>query len=224
MTRGILIIGNESSVLSAIAAQAAERVQSFASALIPNRLPMREKIVPIKTDNNAAAINLSWNPSSPISARTLVLAAENRLKQINDAILVCLPPAVFKTTDVLEPDEIEIMTDDNIKGWFFLIRELILYFRRFGKGSLSFVAPEINTVGKNIQTDLLGPATASCFTNFAGAVLASSASEPFLTLGFSGSETGEKTEFASWLFKIVDEGSRKYSGRWNKFSKISFLR
>ena len=224
MTRGIFIVGNESSLFSAITAEAAKRVELFASAFIPNRLPMRDSALLPKGDTGGTAIRLSWNPSSPLSARTLVLAAENRLGLINDAILICSPPAVYKTADLLEPEEIEMLVDDHIKGWFFLIRELTRYFRGCGKGTLSFVAPEVNPVSRNVQTDLLGSPAGACFTGFAGGVLASSVNEPFLTMGFSGSETGEKGEFASWLFKIVDEGAAKNRGRWNKFSKLGLFR
>ena len=224
MTRGILIVGNESTIFSSIAAEAAKRVESYASALIPNRLPQRDGGLLPKVEEAAGAIPLSWNPPSPISARTLVLAAENRLGQINDAILVCSPPAIYRTAEALTPEEIEVLVDDHVKGWFFLVRELLLYFRRCGSGSLSFVAPEVSPVGKNAQTDLLGPSAAACFVNYASGIFASSMTEPFQVTGFSGSETGDKGEFAAWLFKLIDEGARKTSFRWNKFSKLGFLR
>jgi hypothetical protein len=225
MTRGIFIAGNESSLFGAIAAEAAKRVESYATAVIPNRFSVRNNArdggQPPRVDIAAGAISLSWNPASPISARTVLLAAENRLGKINDCILVCSPPAVYRPPDGLTPEEIEILVDDHIKGWFFLIRELVIYFRRVKSGSLSFVVSE--TKGeKTIHSDLLGPSAASCFANYSGAVLASSASEPFLATGFSGFETSEKSQFASWLFKIIDEGSKRNAGRWNRFSKALF--
>ena len=243
MTRGILIAGNESSLFSAAAAEAVKRVASFASAQIPNRFPLpdKESVPSSKTAIMAGAIPLSWNPVSPISARTLILAAENRLKQINDAVLICSPPAVFKTAEALTPQEIDILVSDHIKGWFFLIRELIQYFRRTvpqtsgsaepsaevpGKCSLSFVIPEISAPNgaKNTPADLLGPSAAASFRAFAQAILASSAQEPFQIMGFTSAETGAETDFAAWFFKILDEGARKNSGRWHKYSKLGFFR
>jgi len=222
MTRGIFIAGNESTLFSAIAAETAKRVESYAAAVIPNRFSQHDGGLPPRVELPAGAISLSWNPASPISARTVLLAAENRLGKINDCILVCSPPAVYRPPDGLAPEEIEILVDDHIKGWFFLIRELVIYFRRVNSGSLSFVVSE--TKGeKNIHSDLLGPSAASCFANYSGAVLASSANEHFLAMGFSGFETSERSQFASWLFKIVDEGSKRSAGRWNKFSKLPFF-
>ena len=227
MTRGILIAGNESSLFRAASSEAGKRVQSFGSALIPNRisLPDGAGIPPPRPDSIEGAITLSWNPASSISARTLLIAAENRLQKINDAILVCSPPAVFKTAETLMPDEIEIMVNDHIKGWFFLVRELVLYFRRLGGGALSFVVPKAASGGvKNSPADLLGLSAASSFRSFAQGVLDSSANEPFQVMGFTGYEAGTESEFAAWFFKIVDEGAQKNSGRWHQYSKLRLFK
>jgi len=227
MTRGILIAGNDSSLFSATAAEAVKRVESFAYVHIPNRFPLpdgRGVISPV-TEAVAGALPLSWNPASPISARTLVLAAENHLKQINDAIIICSPPAVFKTAETLTPEEIDILVSDHIKGWFFLVRELLLYFRRRGTGSLSLVAPEIAPGGnKNTPVDLVGPPASASFRAFAQSVLASQGSEPFQIMGFTITEAGSEEDFAAWFFKMIDECAIKNSGRWHKYSKIKFFR
>ena len=235
MTRGILIAGNESALFFAAAAEAAKRVQSFASVMVPRRLPQSESFaVPAsRPETEKAAIPLSWNPASPISARTLVVTAENRLEQINDAILICSPPALFKTAENLTPEEIEIFSGDQIKSWFFLVRELSLYFRRRGSGTLSLVAPEItggmgnrgiNALGKNAPADILGPCAAASFRAFASGVIASQADEPFLTMGFTAAEAGDEADFAAWFFKAIDSGMRKNSGRWHKYSGFKLFR
>jgi len=222
MTRGILIAGNESSLFSAIATETANKVESYATAIIPNRFPQRDGGQPLKAESQGGGISIPWNPSSPISARTVLLAAENRLEKISDCILVCSPPAVYRPPDSLAPEEIEILVDDHIKGWFFLIRELILYFRRAASGSLSFVILETK-MGKTVHQDFLGSSATACFANYADAVLASSVNEPFFTMGFSCLETNEKSQFASWLHKTIDEGSKRNSGRWHKLSKLPFF-
>ena len=228
MTRGILIAGNSSSLFSAAAAEAAKRVESFASVEIPNRflVPDGRDVLPSQAEIAGGTISLSWNPASPISARTLVLSAENRMEKINDAVLVCSPPAVFKTAETLTPQEVDILVNDQIKGWFLLIRELVLYFRRMGAGSLSFVAPEINTGGgtKNTPVDLLGPAASASFQSFAQSILASTVNEPFQVMGFTGFEAGSEAEFTSWFFKIIDESAKKNSGRWHRYSKIRLFK
>ena len=234
MTRGILIAGNESSLFTAAANEAAKRVQSFACAIIPNRFTTGNSASPQPEESKpeSGAISLSWNPASAISARTLVLAAENRLKKIDDAVLICMPPAVYKTADALTPREIEILVDDHIKGWFFLIRELVLYFRNAGSGVLALVAPEISAVGdkksKNTQNtsgqlDLLGPPAVASFQSYCRSIVASSVNEPYKVMGFSSPGAGVEEEFAAWLFKIVDEASPKNAGVWHSYTKRGFL-
>ena len=223
MTRGILIVGNESSLFSAAAAEAAKRVTSFVTVPVPNRFPIAEGAILPKTETIPKAIPLSWNPSNSISARTLILAAENRLQQIDNAIVVCSPPAVFKSAQDLTPEEIEILVTDHIKGWLYLIRELVQYFNRRGSGSLHLVAPEI-PVNKNSQADLLGPSALASFRSFAQGVITSQAGAGFQVMGFTTAEAGDEADFAAWFFRIIDEAAAKNSGRWHRYSKIKFFR
>jgi NAD(P)-dependent dehydrogenase (short-subunit alcohol dehydrogenase family) len=224
MTRGILIAGNESSLFWALSAEAARRVESFAAAAIPTRFSL-----PAGKGAAASAVvpdgstPLQWNPASPISARTLVLAAENRLGRIDDALLVCSPPAVYRSAETLLPAEVEILVNDHIKGWFFLVRELALVFRSRQRGTLAMVVPDISGGGRDPSADLLGLPAAASFRAFAQGLLASSVGEPFQILGFSSSEAGREAAFADWLFKIIDEAGKKNSGKWYKYTRFSLF-
>jgi NAD(P)-dependent dehydrogenase (short-subunit alcohol dehydrogenase family) len=226
MTRGILIAGNESSLFFALAAEAARRVESFAAAPIPNRFPLQgAEGVTASAAAPEGSIPLSWNPASPISARSLVLAAENRLGRIDDALLVCSPPAVYRNAETLLPSEVETMVNDHIKGWFFLVRELALVFRARQRGTLALVVPDISGGGgRDAAADLLGTPAAASFRAFAQGLLSSSAGESFQTLGFSSSEAGQEAGFAPWLFKIIDEAGKKNSGKWHKYTRFSFFK
>jgi hypothetical protein len=55
-------------------------------------------------------------------------------------------------------------------------------------------------------------------------LLTTASNEPFQIFGFSSAESGAEADFAAWLFKIIDEGNRKNSGRWHKYSKLGFFR
>ena len=205
----------------------------YASAIIPNRISegiLTEQMKQDESESGGEAIKLSWNPASAISAKTLIMAAENRLKKIDDAILICSPPAVFKKPAFLNPREIEILVDDHIKGWFYIIRELILYFKKTGAGLLSLVLPDINsdyeTRNKkntaNPQFDLLGPSAMESFRSFANGIISSSVEEDYTAMGFSGSEAGQEQEYASWLFGIVDKAANEMGGRWHRYKKGLF--
>jgi hypothetical protein len=223
MTRGILIAGNESSLFSALAAQAVKLVEQYAAASIPSPFPP-SKAQPAP-EQDKGKIPLQWNPGSPISARTLMVAAENRLGQINDAILVCSPPAMYRPAEALVPGEIENLVNDQIKGWFFLARELALYFRSRQSGNLALVVPEILAGGgKDAPADIFGPSAAASFRALAQGIITTSPNEPFQILGFSSAESGAEADFAAWLFRILDDGNRKNSGRWHKYSKLGFFK
>jgi hypothetical protein len=220
MTRGILIAGNESPLLAAVAAEAAKRVENFAAALIPNRVAGAP---PDRDPPEGARISLPWNPGSPISARTLTLAAENRLERIDEALLICVPPAVRKQAENLVPGEIEILVNDHIKGWFFLVRELTALFKSRKRGVLSLVLSDIGPGGgRDDAADLLGPPAAASFRAFAQGLLTASFDEPYQALAFSSSVIGEDAAFASFIFKTIEEGKRG-GGKWHKYGKLGLF-
>ncbi|MDR3248707.1 MAG: hypothetical protein LBT39_07965 [Treponema sp.] len=232
MTRGILIAGNESLLCAAIAAEAAKRVERFAQVLLPNRLSEQNRGSPHAAPgagpgtgfgSASGAIPMTWNPGSPISARTLVLSAEHHLEHIDDAILICAPPSLRRPAAELLPLDIEILVNDHIKGWFFLVRELAGIFRARRSGTLALVAPELGT-SRDDQADLLGIPAAAAFRAFAQGLLASAPAEPYLTLGFGSQELGEDDAFAAYIFKLIDEGNKRNSGKWHKFGKLGFFK
>jgi hypothetical protein len=222
MTRGILIAGNESSLFNAVAAEALKRVEQYAAARISSQLSISASDFSGRTGGGGGEILLSWNPGSSISARTLALAAENRLGQIDDAVLVCSPPAVYRLPENLLPNEIESLVNNHIKSWFFLVRELALVFKSRKAGNLALVAPEtVSPGGRENQMDLMGPSAVASFRSFTQGLLASSFEEPFSVLGFSASDSGDESGFASYIFKIIDEGNKRNIGKWHKYGKFN---
>ena len=231
MTRGILIAGNESALFNAVAAEAVKRVESFAAAFIPRRPPAggRETLA-LTADLESSAklppkarILLPWNPGSPVSARSLVLAAENRLEHIDEALLVCTPPAAASTAAALDPASIENMVNDHIKGWFFLVKELAAVFKNRHAGTLALIVPEITPIGgRDALPDLLGAAAAAAFHSFAQGLLSAAFNDSYQTLGFTA-EPGNETAFAGFIFKIMEETGKRTTGKWHKFGKLSLF-
>ena len=250
MIRGIFLAGNESPLFSAVAEAAGKRVEKYTAAVIgaavktsvnnPNNVSGAPKAaVPVNSKAESMAdgslsnaedsgqskkIPLVWNPGSPISNRTIILSAENWLGQINDALLVCSPPAMYKPPEALSPAEIESWINTQIKGWFFLIRELAVYFRARSGGNLALIIPESGPGSGESASDLFGAPAAAMFRALAQEMLLSASVEPFHILGFSFSETGREREFASWAFKILDESSKKNSGKWFKYGKFPLFK
>jgi hypothetical protein len=200
--------------------EASRRVEHFVSALIPNRASGADGGKPAME----AQLPLNWNPGSPISARTLILAAENRLERIDEAILVCSPPAIQRQGGELIPLEIEIMVNDHIKSWFFLVKELTALFRAQKGGTLALVLADIPPGGdKDEPADLLGPSVLASFRAFMQSLLSLSPHEPYQTMAFTATESEEETAFAAFIFKILEEGNKRNNGKWHKFGRLNFF-
>ncbi|GHU08404.1 hypothetical protein FACS1894151_04240 [Spirochaetia bacterium] len=241
MTRGILIAGTESSLAVAIAAEAGKRVEQYAATFIPSRIePEREKSLLLKAEaqktevpkpdlkpesaiaEGGGFIPLNWNPGSPISARSLLLAAENRLGQINEAILVCAPPPIRQQPETITPALIETVINDYIKGWLFLVKEITVLFKNRGAGTLALVLSETNFNIKDEEIDLLGPSVTASFRAFAQSLLAASIGKSYQTLAFS-SDLKDDAGFAAYVFKLLEEGNKRYIGKWHKFGHIGIF-
>jgi hypothetical protein len=221
MIRGIFIAGNESALSRAIETEAGNRVEQYVTALIPNRLSGAPKNIP---QENNKRIPLEWNPSSPISARTIVLAAENRLDHIDEAILICSPPSIRCSAAQLPLSDVEIMVNDHIKSWFFLIRELAVTFTNRKRGTLVLVSPDISTSGKDDTADILGPSSLASFRSLTQSLLSAAYNEPYITTGFSVSDAGNESAFASFLYKNIDVSDRRINGKLIKFGKFNLFK
>jgi hypothetical protein len=243
MNGGLLIAGNESTLSAAIVAEAGKRFERFCVALVPNRLPYPlEGPLPgagpavagpesgpgESGDPGGGAILLDWNPGSPVSARALVLAAENRLGRIDRAALVCVPPAVRKNPEDLNSANIEIIVNDHIKGWFFLAKELAALFRAREAGALALALSDTAGGGGGDDTDLIGPAVSACFRSFAQALMDSTRNGRYDVFGvtvpgggFPGGEGGDGV--GAFVLKALEDG-RRNRGKWHKFGgRLSFL-
>jgi len=217
MTRGVFIVGNDSALSRAVEAETVKRVDKFASAFIPNRLSETVSAELSSEFNYEKRISLEWNPSSPISARALVLAAENRLENIDEAVLICSPPV---SPSGLSFSTVEIMVNDNIKGWFFLVKEIIKTFKSREHGTLALVFPDISSK----EIDILGASALSSFRSLVQSLLSSANKEPYSTIGFSNSDSGNEVAFASFILKSIDELTKRSNGKLFKFGKFSFFK
>jgi NAD(P)-dependent dehydrogenase (short-subunit alcohol dehydrogenase family) len=219
MSNGLLIAGNESPLFSALCLEASKRADAFAASCIHYE---KNAQMPSEPDLADKLIPLEWNSASPIAARTLVLSAINKMERVDEAILVCAPPSYRKTAEEFSPAEIDVLLDTNIKGWFFLVRELAIIFKAQNHGTLSFIVSDLQTGAKEDTPDILGPAAAAMFRAFAQRILTSAATAPYSAMGFSSPEPGDETAFASFVFKTMEEGKRN-SGKWHKYGKLGIF-
>ncbi|MCA1949985.1 MAG: hypothetical protein LDL24_05415 [Treponema sp.] len=221
MTRGIVIVGNEAPLTLALSQEAARRLETHGLALIPAETAG----TPLQFPPPPATIPLTWSPSSPISARTLLVAAENRLSRIDEALLVCTPLALRARPDQLDPALITQLIDDHLKGWYYLVREFCRYFRERKAGTLAMVLAENPLSGEREETpDLLGSALGAAYRSFMQSVLASAPGAAYRLVGFTGNDPSQDGDFAAFIFKVLDEDNRRENGKLHRFGKLGIFR
>ncbi|MFZ5369089.1 MAG: hypothetical protein ACOZCE_12750 [Spirochaetota bacterium] len=221
MTRGILIVGTQTPLAAALSREAAQRLETHGLALLGPSDPEQARQIP----QPPATIPLTWTPGSAISSRTLLVSAENRLSRLDEALLVFAPPTLRTRPEQLDPAQISLFIDDYLKGWYYLIREFSRYFRQRKAGILAMVLAEGPMVTEKEESpDMLGPVLGSAFRALMQSVLASAAAEPYRILGFSGNDPSQDADFASFIFKILDEDTKRDTGKLHRFGKIGIFR
>jgi len=228
MTKGILVAGNDSALLNAVETEVAKRVAQYALALIPNRfsVPRENPSYTMSSmSQSKSRVPLDWNPGSAISARTLVLAAENRLGVIDGAILVCSPPSAPCAAADLKPVDIEVLASDHVKSWLFLTKELAAGFKARGQGTLALVYPETDgDVDDGDAVDIFGAMAAASFRSLARRLSAAASSEAYVVQGFTGGGAGNEAEFAGFIFRQLDDAKRRVNGKIHKYGKTGFFK
>jgi hypothetical protein len=146
------------------------------------------------------------------------LAAENKLGRIDEALLICVPPAVRKNPEDLNGANIEIIVNDYIKGWFFLVKELTAIFAARNAGTLALALSDSGG-----GEDLIGPPVSASFRSFAQALMDATRDSPYHVMAFALPTPGEGDSIGAFVFKTLEDG-RKNKGRWHKFgSRLPFF-
>jgi hypothetical protein len=201
----MLIAGSGPELISALADEAGRRGIKTTLALIP--------------ENNAhhteRTAQLEWNPCSPLSARSLVLAAENRNGPVDTGIIVCAASNSAEMRD-FSPAGIDFAVNNHIKAYMFLAHELTRSFRARQNGTLVFVLLE------GLASGILAAPVTSAFKSFSGSMLAQSNTEYQSTLAFSCEEKNipPMNEYAAYIFKTLGDNRKQDRAKWFKFSKL----
>jgi hypothetical protein len=203
----ILIAGAGKDLITAIANEAGTHGVKTAAALIPCR---SETGKTLETSNQ-----LGWNPGSPISARNLILAAENRVGALSGGIIVCAAPGSADAAD-FSPAGIDFIVDNHIKSYMLLARELTRHFDTARKGVLGMVLLE------ETSASILNVPVFSAFKSFTNSLLTNLNTEYPRMAAFSHEEKSPilVNEFAAYIFKTLFENKKLDSGRWFKFTKL----
>ena len=209
----MLIAGSGPELISALAAEAGRRGIKTALSLIPGNSDPR------RFEHGAATespVPLDWNPCSPISARSLILAAENRNGPVVSSIIVCAAANNAEIRD-FSPAGIDFVVNNHIKSYMFLANELTRSFRARRNGTLAFVLLEGQSPA------ILAAPVFGAFKSFSGSMLAQSNTEYLSTLAFSYEEKNipKINEYAAYIFKTIEENKKTDRAGWFRFTKLN---
>lgn len=156
---------------------------------------------------------VQWNRRSPISARTLVLHGLTTLRSIDGAVLVYSVDRTKVPFHEQSAANFESRIDCELKGYLFLVRELLIHFVRGQNGSVDFV---LHDPSEHL-VDPVAAASAGAFRSMVQSLFVLYQNEPVLLRGFS-SESERTEDFASFIWATIEEKGDRASGRWNRFS------
>ncbi len=159
-------------------------------------------------DENA----VEWNKRSSLSARNAILTVLNRYGSIDEAVLVYQPGNFNKTFHETSAAVYDLQVDRWIKGYGYLLKELIQLFIKQQHGQISFI---LDTDGIKVQT----PLEAAIFSYLKSMIQNLGIlyqNEGFRIFCFE-SETARKEEFLDFYYKTILD-SRYTAGKIYRFS------
>lgn len=162
--------------------------------------------------------SFSWNPASPISARSIVLQAENTFETIGTAIIPFDADAFEDSFSKFCPETISKGVDSMILGYMYMVSELLSRFEKYGEGNMVFFYNSTSGKEKGIITS----AAAAAFCNLAEKTAALYAGKP-AGIVLVKNETEPTQESADWLFQYLGQSgvqkaavSAKHAAHWVK--------
>lgn len=84
------------------------------------------------------ATSISWNRSSPLSARTVILEMKNNYSSFDRALLIFDTPTFSGIFPDTESASLIKCTDEFIRGYMLLVAEIVKYFRQQKSGFILF--------------------------------------------------------------------------------------
>lgn len=157
-------------------------------------------------------INVVWNKRSPLSARNSILTVINKHKKIDRAVLSYQPGEFNKTFHEISTPVYDLQVDRWIKGYGYLLKELIQLFIKQKSGCISLI---LDSDGLKVMT----PVESAVFSYLKSLVQNLSIlyqNEAFRIYCFE-SDSSRSEEFISYYFKTITE-TRYVPGKLHRFS------
>jgi NAD(P)-dependent dehydrogenase (short-subunit alcohol dehydrogenase family) len=168
------------------------------------------------------AVTVTWNRRSALSARSVVLHAQNLYGRLDEAVIVFSPvreSVPFHESSIVS---IENRTDAEVKGYLFMIREIVSYFQKQRSGRLVLAVQE---AASEVRSPLEAMSLGS-FISAAEALQQFYRNEP-LEIRLCHSHSDDDQGYASFILDALDAPAPKrprtewlrYAARGGMFSR-----
>jgi len=162
---------------------------------------------------------IEWNRRSPISARFVLLQALNRQIEIDHAIIVYHPRDERTVFHEANAAFFEERIDYDLKGFLFMVKELVAYFMRQKRGSLTFViqntGPEVPSPFDALGMESLHGLVTSLFSWYER--------EPITIRGVM-TKSPQNRQIAEYVLEMLSEDSPRTRGKMHKYTgKLSLF-
>ena len=167
---------------------------------------------------NKNLLEIPWNNRSPLSAKDIILECRNKMDGFDNSLTVFSSQQNNKPIHDSSSADIENVIDTNIKGNIFILKEIILYFQKQGKGNISLIH-DIE------QSEIVSPLNAvetGGFSSLANSLFAFYQNENLAINSFK-SNSSEWEDYAEYIYKNISERENQIHGKVFKFPERGVL-
>jgi hypothetical protein len=208
MAQSILIAGNHTKLNSDIVQEALSLKHRVLATYDPET---DGPVIPSGLEDSLSYVE--WNRRSPISSRFVILQALNKQIELDHAIITFAPRQEKMMVQDLQSASIEEKLDFDAKGYLFLLKELINYFLKRRKGSITFVIQNTGPdIPPPIEAMLLGG-----FYHLAESMFECYENEPIVLRGID-TKIAANRQVAEYLLQTIFEDQPKNRNKWLKYN------
>lgn len=212
MDGAILITGKESSFFDDMVQEALNR---SGPTVVATRDPGGP--LPVIPDTIGDSLRyVPWARRSLLSARSALLEADRLAGSIAHGFVLCSPEGVNSSLHQTESALIEERVDAAVKGYLFIIKELIAYMIRRGGGDVTIIQYD---GGAEVMPPL-DAAVIGAVQHLTKSLFAFYESEPVVIRGLQASESDGRLA-ANWVLEQSLEKASKSAWRWQKYGQRS---
>ncbi len=193
-------------------------VQEFLNRSIPVYLTVEDRESDVPQELDSRITPCTWARRSVLSTRSLLLKVEREVEGFDRAVVLCGPEGINSPVHQTESAVIEERIDFSIKGYLFVIREILSSFMRRGGGDLT-------VIWFDGGSEVLPPFDASlsgAVQSLVRSLLVYYESEPVTIRGLQAAG-GEPREVAHWALEMIVDRADRSAGRWQKHGQRSGL-